>query len=101
MGGDQVVAGGSLLVDLLHTGTDRAVRRAAGGSQVGAGWHPEIDGPSTRLLRQSEQIGCLLVEHRVPHGTGNSVLQPDLTADGVHQVIDPRHPLVIGTGEPG
>ena len=103
---DQPGAGGPAAVDPAHACCDRGARSPGGALGVPAGGHPELDAaaprsPGRRLLRQGEQVRCDAAAQRVPDRQRDAVLQADVRPHGVGQVVDPGHPLGVGTLQPG
>ena len=62
---------------------------------------PERHRAQRRGLRQRGQVGVRLVEQRVPDRQRDAVLQADLVAYGVDEVVHPRQPVGVGAGQAG
>ena len=69
-------------------------------SRAPAGRQVEADAVDGGLLREDREVGRLGAGERVPHGHGDALLEPDLAADGVDEVVDPRDALGVRALEP-
>jgi hypothetical protein len=97
---DEAFAGGSLPVDGADAVAHRRARGPPGAGQLRALGQPEGHRPRGRLLREDEDVLGLAAAKRIPDRGRHAVLEADLVADRVDQVVDPRDPLVVGAGQP-
>ncbi len=92
---DEALTGGALPVDGPQATRDGGTRGAARAGQLGALREAERDRARGGLLREGQQVFGLRPAQRVPDGSRDPVLQPDLAADRVDEVVDPRDALVV------
>ena len=96
---DQTVACRAVPVDTGHSGFDRAQRETLGGAALAALRKAERHRARCGLLGERQQVGRFSAAQRVEYRCGDAVLEPDLTTNGVDQVVDPRNTLMVGAGQ--